>query len=639
MCGLFGAFSAAGGVLTAADIDRLHDIGRRSQRRGQDASGLVVVTNGHRITTAKAATGIARLLRDPMVEGELRSAASHASAIFGHTRLATHGSIRSTKNNHPMLSPRWAIVHNGWITNHQAIVERFGGADRGDYPTTDSYAINLVLEQWLDSTVDSPVWFLELLEGEFTFIAWSTDGYGMAYTNVGNLCLVSTKSSTYVSSEAAFLPASLRSEAIGIDIGVPVVFSEASDETMSVRQLPVIASVQIEHDTPPTDPSKVAVFTAQLTDMYESITAWSGDFRRCAACVLPVHFPHLEIDDQGVCNICREYQPPEYGGIELLQEQLDRRLVKGSRKVLVGLSGGRDSCYSMHLVRELGYEPVAFTYDWGLVTNEARENMAKMCGRLGAEHILVARDIQQVKRRLRGGIEALLGTPDLAIVPLLMSGDKSWMHWAQKVSRERGNLPIVMGTHRAETTGFKSALATGKRVRAFGEVDHFWKLELLPLARMSARYLAFGLREPKALPILLHDAVPGAWHYYVRKQDMVLPFDYVEWNAELIESTITERYDWGFESITSKWRAGDGTAVVYNLLYLAGLGFSELETFLSSQIRSSDVTRAAALEQVRFRHPLDIDQLVGYLNFIEADVEKCLAGFVRVVSESEGVRQ
>ena len=192
-----------------------------------------------------------------------------------------------------------------------------------------------------------------------------------------------------------------------------------------------------------------------------------------------------------------------------------------------------------------------------------------------------------------------------------------------------------MGTHRVETTGFKSALATGTRVRPSGAVEHFWKLEPGPLLRMGARYVGFGAREPKALPILVQDALPGAWHYYVRRQEMVLPFDHVRWDGDVIERTITERYGWSFSNV-SKWRAGDGTAVVYNLLYLAGLGFSELETFLSNQIRSGDITRERALQQLLDRPALDGDELVGYLRFIEADVLASLDGLVRVVSASEG---
>ena len=52
-----------------------------------------------------------------------------------------------------MLSERGVVVHNGWITNHEEVVERFRGR-RPEDPETDSFAINVVLEAWLDAPGD-----------------------------------------------------------------------------------------------------------------------------------------------------------------------------------------------------------------------------------------------------------------------------------------------------------------------------------------------------------------------------------------------------------------------------------------------------------------------------------------------------
>ena len=37
--------------------------------------------------------------------------------------------------------------------------------------------------------------------------------------------------------------------------------------------------------------------------------------------------------------------------------------------------------------------PIAITYDWGMVTDLARRNQARICGALGIEHVIVAADI------------------------------------------------------------------------------------------------------------------------------------------------------------------------------------------------------------------------------------------------------
>ena len=63
------------------------------------------------------------------------------------------------------------------------------------------------------------------------------------------------------------------------------------------------------------------------------------------------------------------------------------------------LSGGRDSCYQLHiLAKELGLKPIAYTYDWGMVTDIARRNCSRMCQKLGLEHIIVSADIRKKER-------------------------------------------------------------------------------------------------------------------------------------------------------------------------------------------------------------------------------------------------
>ncbi len=48
--------------------------------------------------------------------------------------------------------------------------------------------------------------------------------------------------------------------------------------------------------------------------------------------------------------------------------------------VLIPFSGGRDSTYVLHFVKqELGLNPIAYTYDWGMVTDLGRRNISRMC--------------------------------------------------------------------------------------------------------------------------------------------------------------------------------------------------------------------------------------------------------------------
>ena len=95
--------------------------------------------------------------------------------------------------------------------------------------------------------------------------------------------------------------------------------------------------------------------------------------------------------------------------------------------MIVAFSGGRDSSYGLHYVKNvLGMNPIAFTYDWGMVTDLARRNCARVCGKLGVEHIIRSADITAKRRYVRKNIEAWLKKPELGMVTLFMAGDKEF---------------------------------------------------------------------------------------------------------------------------------------------------------------------------------------------------------------------
>ena len=100
----------------------------------------------------------------------------------------------------------------------------------------------------------------------------------------------------------------------------------------------------------------------------------------------------IRFDEQGVCNYCHNYKPrnkprPTSEIFNLVERY---RRTEGD-DCIVPFSGGRDSCYGLHLiVNELKMKPITYTYDWGMVTDLGRRNISRMCAQLGVENIIVA---------------------------------------------------------------------------------------------------------------------------------------------------------------------------------------------------------------------------------------------------------
>ena len=89
-------------------------------------------------------------------------------------------------------------------------------------------------------------------------------------------------------------------------------------------------------------------------------------------------------------------------GEQELIKQMEGFRLKNKHDCLVPFSGGRDSSYSLHFIKkEIGMNPIAFSYDWGMITDLGRRNQSIMCAELGVEHILVSADIRK-KRNNKG---------------------------------------------------------------------------------------------------------------------------------------------------------------------------------------------------------------------------------------------
>ncbi|WP_417691723.1 glutamine--fructose-6-phosphate transaminase (isomerizing) [Roseibium sp.] len=137
MCGIVG-------ILGASEVaPRLVDALKRLEYRGYDSAGVAVLVDGK--------------LERRREEGKLRNldAALGKSPLagtsgIGHTRWATHGGP-STRNAHPHMAGRVAVVHNGIIENYlelRAEIEGFGSELESD---TDTEMVAHLVNRELDN--------------------------------------------------------------------------------------------------------------------------------------------------------------------------------------------------------------------------------------------------------------------------------------------------------------------------------------------------------------------------------------------------------------------------------------------------------------------------------------------------------
>ena len=669
MCGIFGLILRPGAKLTYRQSKALlEDLYKFSESRGKESAGLYAYfPQAGEGWTVKGARRAREFLRSPeyaRVTGDpLRAAFGGEDqapqvpvALLAHSRLVTNGTAAVQSNNQPTRWGDVTMIHNGIVVNVDELWARNPELQRHAEVDTE------VMAALASDTVRNGANPAEATARLFSQIsgaasvAWSREGadWVILSTNTGDIYYAGDDALGYMvfASERYILDRSLAkmngaAETLGEAItwlppgeGMVVHLNGRSPEKFPLSgnghtawpDLPERPSNGLQqHDlTSGSFPAPELMNRDADYGLLRYGEKAVAELKRCSRCILPETFPFIRFDAEGVCNYCHGYKP-RYAGrdgaadrrafIETMQRY---RSPDGTPDVLVAFSGGRDSSYGLHLIREeFGLTPVTFTYDWGMVTDLARRNIARICGQLGVQNILVSADIRQKRENIRKNVSAWLRKPDLGMVPLFMAGDKHFFAVVNQLKKQMGIKLDLWSANPLENTDFKSGFC--------GVPPDFDKHRLDYLswgrkARMAAHYGMNFLRNPAYLNGSLLDTVGAFMAYYVEpRRDFYFMFNHFEWNEREVEETLLGQYDWELAPDTnSSWRIGDGTAPFYNYIYVTARGFSEFDTFRSNQIREGMITRQEAMDVVGENNRPRPDSIRWYLDTIGLDFNQAI---------------
>ncbi|MFC1525473.1 hypothetical protein ACFL6X_01530 [Candidatus Latescibacterota bacterium] len=632
----------------------LRDLWLLSESRGREASGIAYVEGDHlRVyKTRDPASSVVRSKVFRRIVSDLESNREmHGYISFmGHCRLVTDGSQEVEHNNQPVIKGSLVGVHNGIVTNVDDLWREHAELLR-EYEVDTEIILSLLggrcgsehrrIERGIADTFGE-------LRGAASLAVMSEDADCIALgTNNGSLytCRSANGRDSVFASEKRILQRLVADRGLthhlpptrirhcpantGVVVGYregewgSFTFGDPSTQfgTRASRPRRKIENL-VSHKIVAAPPLVRTCTWADpdVTGYYHSCREAAEHMVRCSRCILPETFPFISYDEQGVCSYCRSYQRMEYRGARrLLADIRERHHRAGSEyDCVVAVSGGRDSSYALHyLVRELDVKPLAYTYDWGMVTDLARRNVSRLCGELGVEHILVSADIAKKRRNIRKNVEAWLRRPHLGTVPLFMAGDKQFYYYANRVKRENSIGLDVWSGNGLERTIFKVGLC-GIRPGETGE--QFQHIPFADKVRLAAFYARQCVLNPAYLNSSLIDSAFAYLSYYFIKQENILFYSYIPWKEEEIEATLGAQYGWEWAKDTkTSWRIGDGTAAFYNYIYYTVAGFTENDTFRSNQVREGMVTREDAIERVRRENAPRWDAIEWYLSTIGLD--------------------
>ncbi len=648
MCGIVSVVVSQDSPLKKSNAEQLFCfLMTLSQSRGQDSSGLAGIV-ADKIKVYKASIKAENMLHHSEAKEILQS-----RILVGHSRMETDGSFKEANNNQPVVKENSLVVHNGIIVNASRLYDSDSSLKR--VSEVDTEIIADFANRALDTTQPMSSLYnnLQKTEGTYnTITLWRNNDAMFVATNNGSLYFAVSKTLGLfvVASEKRFLVEANTKYMLNLDIQhleagsgflfCPKTFEfekfelnnigDKQNEFLKSRKRDALA-FDISSRDPFEDPekyTKIATFNDQYKKLeklvlegYRRVKPYVDKLKRCSRCIRPETIPFIEFDSSGVCNFCHIHKPNPAHGTEKLLKYLEPYRRPGKQlEAIVAFSGGRDSSYALHYaVKELGLKVVAYSYDWGMLTDLGRRNQSRMTAALGVEHILVSADIKKKRRNIRLNVEAWLKQPDLGMVPIFMAGDKQYFYYLGKLREQMGIDLQVYSDHPMETTYFKYGFAGVNHVPQ-KDSKKDWAMGLSGKIKLFSYYGSRYLTNPKYINYSLLDTLGAFLSYYAISKDYLYLFRFLQWNEREIEKTLLGKYNWELSPDTkSTWRIGDGTAAFYNYIYYVLGGLTEHDTFRSNQINGGFISRSEGLvlaEEMNFPRT---DSIMWYCNTIGID--------------------
>jgi len=638
MCGIFGISYK---INPKQDYDKiifdLRQLVTLSEKRGSDTFGISVKLLEETLiykTNEKPTIAINKKNYKYFLEDNLKKKLNDNLLIIGQTRLVTNGSKFSYKNNQPLETKNIVGVHNGIFTNLQSYDEKKTENLESYNVKSDSLTFFENISEYANDQnfINKYIQYLKKVVGNYSvalqvrnenkIIISSNCGSLYYYFDNNFFCFASEKNILYeyLLISKLFNSNKIDKNKIKQCLNETIIFDK-DNNNLSL----------INHDKINEINDKININTKLNLKIFNNFQYQDKklkNLKKCSKCILPETYPHIHFDKDGVCNYCLKYEKQIFFGEDALNDYLKKfRSNSGKPDCIVGLSGGRDSCYGLHLLKtKYGLNPIAYTYDWGLTTDISRVNAAKVCGELGVEHIIRSADIEKKRKYVNLNLFSWLKRPHLGMLPIIQAGDKGFYDYGRKLSKE---LDIKLVVH---CTGYQ--LEQREFFLGFAGISQklknnqsMYSYNILNKLRMLYWYSLQFILNPAYINSALIDNFDGFLASFVRKDDFLHLYNYENWDEGEIKKILNEKYNWQDDVSYGKnqWRMGDGQTAFNNFVYYTIAGFSEFDNFRSNQIREGILNREEALELCRQDNKIKYDTLKNFSDVIGFNLDNVLS--------------
>jgi len=131
------------------------------------------------------------------------------------------------------------------------------------------------------------------------------------------------------------------------------------------------------------------------------------DLERCSCCVLPITWETLYFDNEGVCNVCSNWEKKKHSINWKEREKMLLKIFETAKKrkdaydCIVPFSGGKDSTFILWaIVKRYGLKPLVVSYDHCFYRSRTLDNRMRTFRKLGVDVITFTPNWQVVKKTM-----------------------------------------------------------------------------------------------------------------------------------------------------------------------------------------------------------------------------------------------
>jgi N-acetyl sugar amidotransferase len=331
----------------------------------------------------------------------------------------------------------------------------------------------------------------------------------------------------------------------------------------------------------------------------EKLPSLQSGLRICSRCIMDTSVPDIQFDEAGECTFCKIHdeldkmyplQPEEVRANELSKVVAKIKKAGEGKKYdcVVGVSGGRDSTWTLYTAVQLGLRPLAVHFDNGWNSEIAVTNIHNATVALGIDLETVVADWSEFRDLqvafLRASVPDVEVPTDVAI------------HSVLHLIAGKEGIQYILNGHSFRTEGVAPKSWTYMDGRYINAIQRL-----------------FGT---KALVDFKNFTMLDYLNYSYWKRIKVVPIlNYASYDPKLVRATVERECGW--KDYGGHHHESYYTKFIQSYLLPQKFNIDKRKTENSALIRSGMKTREEALEEVRTIYPFEDDLIDYILNKLE----------------------